>query len=283
MFRSILSESKQQTPVIEGCPVVNLDDSEVDLAYFLKAFYQPEYGPSLFPKHRHSTNRRRFFETAEDIEFLVLAAVLRLSTKYNVKGLRHIALSHLLDAYPTTIDTWDNRDAALPFAPEQCPPMVVMQLVKEFSITSILPTVMYCCSIRSLSDILDGVRWKDSQLSLNPADQRACLIARQTLITAKRRNISSFLNAVDGISTCSNRASCNTGRLRAVFTNKDDSDSCDPLWDSFDWDAFALSVCATCLATSKTSFRNARSALWADIPALFHLPKWAPSKPTGPT
>jgi hypothetical protein len=38
-----LSDSKQQAPVIEGCPVVYLDDSADNLAYFLKAFFQPEY------------------------------------------------------------------------------------------------------------------------------------------------------------------------------------------------------------------------------------------------
>jgi hypothetical protein len=196
-----------------------------------------------------------------------------LSTKYNVKGLRQIALSHLLNAYPTTIDTWDNRDATLSFAPEVCPAIAVVQLVKEFDMTNILPTVMFCCSTRSLRDILDGVRCKDLHFNLNPVDQRACLIARQTLITAKRRNISSFLNAVDGMSTCGNRAVCNTGRLRAVFTNHDDVDGCDPLWESFDWDGYAQSVCATCLAASKTSFKNARSSLWAEIPVLFNLPK----------
>ena len=212
------------------------------------------------------------------MEFPVLSGVLRLSTKYNVKGLRQIAMSHLNNAYPITLEAWDKRDAALPFSPEECPPIAVMQLAREANVPNILPIVMYCCSIRSLADILDGVTWNGTHFALSSTDQRTCLIARQALLTAKRRTVSTFLNPFEGITVCGTRAACNTGRLRAVFTNEDDADGCDPLWDRFDWDGYASTVCPSCLAASKTSYKNSRTTVWADLPGLFDLPRWAQVK-----
>jgi hypothetical protein len=41
VLRGLLSQPRKE--IVEGCPVVRLDDSADDITYFLKAIFRPEY------------------------------------------------------------------------------------------------------------------------------------------------------------------------------------------------------------------------------------------------
>jgi hypothetical protein len=137
---------------------------------------------------------------------------------------------------------------------------------------------MYCCCTSSLPDILDGVPWSDSHITMHPADKRTCTIARQTLLDAKAHAISSFLEPCS-VPACTTRDVCNTGRLKAVFAANTDDEYCDPLWDRFDWASFARVVCAACLEASKDNYNKARAEVWADLPRIFNLRPWSELEP----
>jgi len=127
-----------------------------------------------------------------------------------------------------------------------------------------------------MESILDGSDLDGVKVPIDEADRRICLVGRQKLITAKRRNISAAFLKVNNVSdnACETRDACNSGRLKAVFTNRDDSEGCDPLWEGFDWDAFGKDVCDVCLKQSRASYEGARTALWNDLPNVFDLPNW---------
>jgi len=278
VLRSILSQPQKET--LEECPLVHLDDPAQDLTYFLKAIFDTEYVCNRLPLLTSSLIPfdRSFYEKATETEFPILAGVLRLSTKYNVKNLRQISLTHLTNIYPTTLEAWEQRDATRTISGDEPSPLAVLQLAKDANVQGILPAVMYRLTTHSVEDIFDGMTWNGTHIDTNETDRRTCLLARQTLITAKRRAIAAFLRSSSDVLSCTTRDPCNSGRLRAVFTNTDSAEECDPLWDHFDWETYASDVCSACLSASKTSYKNARTALWADLPGIFNLPTWVKLK-----
>lgn len=82
-----------QDEVMEGCPMVTLQDSADDVASLLIALYD---GMSLGDNGRE--------------DFKVVAGILRLSSKYMVDSLRTKALAHLTDAWPPSLRGWDLRE-----------------------------------------------------------------------------------------------------------------------------------------------------------------------------
>jgi len=58
-----------------------------------------------------------------------------------------------------------------------------------------------------------------------------------------------------------------------VFSNSDD-EYCDPLWDRFNWEKFALLVCKDCLARAKLGWTAAREQMWAELPEMMGFAEW---------
>ena len=213
-----------------------------------------------------------FFENGKETQFAVVAGVLRLSTKYQVPHLRRRAILHLITAYPTSLQAWDDRNSKRTIPATPYVPFAVLELARLTDVEAILPAAMYCCCTTSIKDIFDGVPWGGSQLDMTWADKRTCIIGRQELLSAKQNTISAFLKP-GNVPMCQAHDACNTGRLKTVFTNTDD-EYCDPLWDRFDWDKFSQVVCPACLSASKSSYEQARKELWNNLPSIFNLRNW---------
>jgi hypothetical protein len=277
VLRGLLSKPPQGT--VDDCPLVQLDDSADDLTYFLKSIFDPECVSFILFFSPSFTFLCSFFEKAKESDFPTVAGVLRLSIKYNVKYLRQISIAHLTRSYPSTLEAWEQRDSVRTIKGEEDPtPLAVLQLAQDTTLSIILPAVMYSITTLPVEDIFDGVTWNGTHFTASEADRRTCLLARQTLLTAKRRSISHFLRSTSDVTSCITPHACNTGRLRTMFTNKDSVDGCDPLWDTFDWVEYASNVCPACLSASKTAYKTARTTMWADLPAVFNLPTWAKLK-----
>ncbi|KAJ6447454.1 hypothetical protein C8R47DRAFT_1031328, partial [Mycena vitilis] len=76
---------KMDQEMLDGCPVLHLDDSPADAMYFLKALFDYEF----------------FAPYPARTDFDAIHGVLRLGTKYRVAPLRRRALQHLSSACPT--------------------------------------------------------------------------------------------------------------------------------------------------------------------------------------
>jgi hypothetical protein len=202
-----------------------------------------------------------------------VAGILRLSTKYKVLHLRRRAILHLTTTYPTTLRAWDDRNTKRTIPATPYVPFAVLELARLTDVEAVLPAAMYCCCTTTIKDILDGVPWAGSQLDMDSADKRTCIIARTELLMAKQNAISLFLKP-GNIPVCDTYDKCNTGRLKTVFTNTDD-EYCDPLWDRFDWEKFARVVCSACLTASRKSYEKARQEMWGNLPSIFNLRSWA--------
>ncbi|KAF8920508.1 hypothetical protein CPB85DRAFT_1372650 [Mucidula mucida] len=120
---------------IEGCPLIFLHDSALDLESLLVSIYD---GPCDFRGQRGR-------------DFRTVSGILRLSTKYIIDHLREKALAHLSTAWPSTLAGWDTREDYARYA-EQDPaqhgrvypsPIAVINLAHEVDAPSLLPAAFY--------------------------------------------------------------------------------------------------------------------------------------------
>ncbi|KAJ7212090.1 hypothetical protein GGX14DRAFT_361947 [Mycena pura] len=141
---SIPQPSEQD--LYDGCPWIEVYDCPSDVFYFLNALYDGLY-----------------FRSPGADDFPVVAAVLRLSTKYLVERLRQRCLARLVLDWPSTVTAWDAREQAatdavghyIPRIP--CPhPILIIDLALELNLPFLLPAAIYDLARYGPSRILAG-------------------------------------------------------------------------------------------------------------------------------
>ncbi|KAG0698792.1 hypothetical protein DFH29DRAFT_939881 [Suillus ampliporus] len=94
VFRDLFSVPQPiDQNLVDGCPSVELHDRLSDLYHLLIALYDGIY----FTKHTSA-------------DFIAIAAVLRLSTKYFIEHLRERCIARLAIDWPTSLPQWDRRE-----------------------------------------------------------------------------------------------------------------------------------------------------------------------------
>ncbi|KAI1791592.1 hypothetical protein LXA43DRAFT_422413 [Ganoderma leucocontextum] len=177
MFRSmfhIAQAAPATEDLVDGCPVIPLDDSPNDLRELFRL---------IFPL---STNLK-FNGRKVDIAFI--SAVIRLDHKYELKGLHKKALNYLTTYYTTSFDAWvDGRHAAY-WQPDPIHAICAISLARLTNTPSILPAAFYVCAalgpdlVRGLSlEAGDGFAER-----LAPEDMRLCLEMKAHLVAENTR------------------------------------------------------------------------------------------------
>ncbi|CAK5268366.1 unnamed protein product, partial [Mycena citricolor] len=246
----------------DGCPVVHVHDSALDLMHFLKALHHISY-----------------YDPQETKDFLLIAAILRLSTKYNVEFLRRRALAHISSLYPTKLSDWDQRkDNAMEVFNAR--PFAVFLLAKETGHQALLPACMYLCADSvDINDILDGLESIDgTHIELDWPDKRACIRGRQNLLLALRSEVFAFLTGSLAVITgCTAQARCDASKLRWLQSLEASlGNGCPGIFSiKFPWPSFRKAVCETCYAASYAHSNQKREEIWNNLPGYFDLPPWA--------
>ncbi|KAF5376909.1 hypothetical protein D9615_007350 [Tricholomella constricta] len=149
----------QELDLFDGCLYVELHDSPSDVFYFLSALYDGLY-----------------FKTPRANDFMAIAGVLRLSTKYFVEHLRERCLTRLALDWPSTLAGWDQREAAATdnlgrYMPrELCPhPILVIQLALDLNMPTILPAAFYDLARYGPSKIMSGAPLPPSAFDTYPS------------------------------------------------------------------------------------------------------------------
>ena len=129
----------------------------------------------LFVLVTHKLGRYRYFAEGVAVEFTVISAVLRLSTKYFFGRLRRLALARLRLDWPSTLTEWDARERAATtpnglYKPSltRTDPILVIDLARELSLPSLLRAAFYDLSRYTPTHILRGS-------SVTPDGQRVFL------------------------------------------------------------------------------------------------------------
>ncbi|KAJ7638481.1 hypothetical protein FB45DRAFT_903008 [Roridomyces roridus] len=244
----------------DGCPVVNVYDDPLDLKHFLQAIHRVGY-----------------YDPAETTDFLLIAAILRLSTKYNVDSLRRRSLNHIASLYPTTLQEWEIRkDTAMEVFNAR--PFAVLLLAKETRHHALLPASFYLCADSiEINDILDGVSSIDGKhLELDWPDKRSCIRGRQNLLLALRSEVFAFLTGSLTIPNCVSPQRCDSSKLRWLQSLEASlGNGCPGIFSiKFPWASFRKAVCDNCYNVSFTNSNHQRQLIWDKLPSYFDLPPW---------
>ncbi|KAI0330138.1 hypothetical protein GY45DRAFT_1370977 [Cubamyces sp. BRFM 1775] len=144
LAEQITSTDTAGASTLEGRLAMPLEDDAQDIAHFLSALYGLTHESAMK-------------------NFPVVSAILRLSTKYEVKHLRETALVKLLRSWPAKLEDWDKREQAA-LSPEgvysprsTLPyPLLIIKLGRETNAFELLPSAFYDLSRNLPSQLMDG-------------------------------------------------------------------------------------------------------------------------------
>ncbi|KAF4598027.1 hypothetical protein EYR38_006421 [Pleurotus pulmonarius] len=270
---------------LEGRPVLCVSESPEDMLHFLTALYD---GVSSFQY--------------DNTGFPLVAIVLTLATKYDVKHLRNDLLRELRVSWPVSLLRWDEREAVAEDSnghriprPSLPHPIMVINLARLVGAPELLPSAFYDLSRCSPSDSAAGYMCPTSQLaSLSAEDLMKLLRGREHA----SRFLSTFIvNELEGRTPsgmCAfgardpGRRSCQTAfeaitfeLLRNINVSSDDIRGADPLYAIYDLEAMLdrnfmasgdhptlYQACESCREEFRVLAEGVREDLWR------HLPQW---------
>ncbi|KAJ7045931.1 hypothetical protein C8F04DRAFT_1026045 [Mycena alexandri] len=277
VFRDMLAfPQPADSELVDGCPLVRLPDCDIEVTFFLKAIFDPEF---LRPFPSRTT-------------FDILAGCLRLSHKYEVAGLRRLCLVHLSSGYDTELSRFDVatyyfddklpawRITSWPWPSDSGDEIYIIQLFREVEATWLLPNAFYNLSYSAKElgrDIFHGTSFNDIPCNLSVEDQNSFVEGQAIQSHSAITDTLQFLADPLDIQGCKSPTECALERFKAIGEVRESvSDvSSDPLdvWRSDDWDLLA-DVCDVCLSVLKETHQAARQAFWDKLPGLYGLPPW---------
>ncbi|KAI0940702.1 hypothetical protein AcV7_003010 [Taiwanofungus camphoratus] len=252
-------EPDSDTEMYETCQVLRLQDSAADLKHFLKSIYDFSY-----------------FRPGVKTKFPVVAAVLRLSTKYHAAKLRHRAINLLATAYPCSLAAWENRSLGRLVPPFEGEHGAYIALAIENDIRAILPAVYYAASRQPLSDVLNELRSLDVSPSMQWEITSDFILGRERLLQAEMTHILAFLDpnfARPGCRDPGRESNYLNGAARTGLSKVADAYH---HWCSANPGKVgkSLGLCDSCCATVEHAIKEGREKVWNQLPRFFGLPDW---------
>ncbi|KAF7297739.1 BTB domain-containing protein [Mycena kentingensis (nom. inval.)] len=260
VFADMLSLPPTQDPLIEGCPLVELaGDSSRDWTHLLGAIY----------------TKGGITDRNDIPSFDQLAAILRLSKKYDIPELRRRCVDLLKDRFPTTLADYDKAsEPSVSFGIATPIELLVraVNLAREVGLFSILPSAFY-----AINDLgcADGI-YHEYFGNLNAADQIIALIGREKMGDLFTDSPLQWAHPHDDripCDSCRRESRCQVELValqKALLAHGHYLKSIVMPW-SGDSD---MLLCEECAAAAKSIHEGARVPCWDKIPSCFGLPSW---------
>jgi len=265
IFKDMFAIPQSATPdpdaeTYEGCPVLRLQDSPADLKHFLKAIYDFSYFP---PRAR--------------TKFPVVAAVLRLSTKYHAPALRQRAIDLMTTVYPSSTADWTKRSHQRLIPPFEDEHVAYIALAIETDIRVILPAVYFAATRAPLAGVLTQMRKLAVAHSVQWDVCTDFLVGRERLQQAEITHILGFLANTFARPGCRDSNDNNLlltaarNAVRRVVDQEPYHQWCSAKPAEV---GPALGLCAVCCDTVTESIEQARRKVWEQLPGYFNLADW---------
>ncbi|KAK7055122.1 BTB domain-containing protein [Favolaschia claudopus] len=252
---------------IEGCPIVELHDSAVDVQHLLDVLYDP----LLFSEQKHP------------LPFI--AAIIRLGRKYDFKNLLAAAVQRLTFENPSTLEEYGQLtmkdDKSIAYTPTKYHSHIgmnfdIIDCSREWSIH---PAPMRLSS--HIDAILNGLNGPQGHIILSTEQQHILLTAHRKIIDAQWSHpelwlwLGSDSSSADGCTTIAQGNSSCAQRKKLVFRQL--------LVRNYSLVPFRMPgrqkfLCDPCNRCHVKIMANARKKLWDDLPTFFGLPQWADLK-----
>ncbi|KII91851.1 hypothetical protein PLICRDRAFT_136362 [Plicaturopsis crispa FD-325 SS-3] len=258
VFRDMfqIGQPAANEPMVEGCPLVYMPDQGQDVMHVLKAFYGGD----------------RY--TGVPIPFAVVAAYLRLGSKYEIDALRREAVFRLHAELPCSFQALEEYLSRAPNRHIAHHPgwlFDVIALAHAHGLQRILPAAYYIvAALYTVHAILKGAPTgvDASTTTVLSSDIAADIVIGREAILRTLRGF--WRTACD---TCDDECEA---RKKRVFTR---------LWSPVpdcklalmeEWDSnWEIGMCAECLQSARDSFQYNRERVWEELPGYFGLPAWA--------
>ncbi|KAM5544046.1 hypothetical protein V8D89_002232 [Ganoderma adspersum] len=260
----------------DGCPVVHVSDTSYDFRELLRAIYG---GVSYFHPDQTET-------------FPVLAALARLSHKYQLDQLLASVIHRLKRTFTTQLQAWDNRggvDGKSLLRLSSPDVIEALNLFRLIDRPDMIPTAVYECARLKPSSLLRGETRADgvTRERLSPSDMELCMDVKEELVQATACLLMRLCEACDarigtlrvsnapGGSGCASPGLC-VGGLRTVISRcRRDLSECidaDPLCMYYMSAAVSLpltgEMCRACGDVLKAAYSRERTKIWRSFPKL---------------
>ncbi|KAJ6548102.1 hypothetical protein DFH09DRAFT_1366967 [Mycena vulgaris] len=255
---------------IDGCSVVRLPDSAMDVTTFFRAIFDSAF----------------FEPIPSKTDFDTVMSILHLSNKYAVDYLQRRALVHLSSRYPTTLFSYDRSSAttSLPGSLADISRHVAaIQISREVNALWILPTAFYCLAqteVDGIHEVFTCVSCEKHSVKLSVEDQ-IFFLQSSLQITRGIHDVLRFLHSSHTFPWCDGGQQCMNGRLRAIakvdkYLAAHLYAAADPMGLCEDDDVWELlsDVCEICYDVFVKTYKEAREALWHKLPKFCDLPSW---------
>ena len=223
------------------------------------------------------------------VTFPVLAALARLSHKYQLDQLLAAVIHRLKDTFTTELDVWDRRSGiGESFLPGHGSPGEVIEAINLFRLLDrpeMIPAAFYQCAQLRPASILGGAVRTDgvTREDLSPADIGLCFEVKEALLQATARLLTRLCEACDAriAQISSNRgctespATCVDGLRVVIARSRRDMRerlSSDPFDLYYVLPAHNAPVigemCCACGEALKMAYTRERTKIWESLPGL---------------
>ncbi|KAJ7465252.1 hypothetical protein FB451DRAFT_1263058 [Mycena latifolia] len=251
-------------PRVEGCPIVRLSDSIQDVEHLLRAVYDP------------------LFDSADELEFPVVAAIVRLGKKYDFSRLLAAVVARLTAHFPRTLHTYNSGPATerIVLDPGLC--FDAINLATENGLFALLPALYFSALLDvepdASDEILIGVERADKTTANLSFENQVILLRSQKQAHLTQAQLLFEWMTPENLpsSVCTSSATCAAQRDNLTH------DLFVPLYTlraSLSWNIlFEREFCPECGRAMKFSFKRGARKFWDELPRLFGLPDWAELK-----
>jgi len=263
MFSLPQPDSNEGLGRFDDVDVVHLHDDPESLAYFLSALIDKFY-----------------YDYTKETEYVAVAAILRLSHKYQVQALREQAISQITTLYPNTLEGLEDFMNGKQIVMNEDDVDAVL-LAHEAEVPSLLPSAFYWISSdwdnlvseiapQDTGNTTEGELAGYNKLSNGDIVRIAC--GRDKLRKAFHEEIVKYMY---GPSTegCIDTRGCKNCKGLVVRSDK---------WRELQWSAgvtgdirdYMNDLCSACNHALKLTMKEGRRKAWQKLPEYFGLKDW---------
>ncbi|KAJ7142079.1 hypothetical protein C8R43DRAFT_1238195 [Mycena crocata] len=268
VYKDMLSfPQPRDAETIEGCPVVRLPDSAVDVTCFFRAIFDS----SFFEPYPAKTSLE------------IVISILRLSNKYSVDFLRRRALVHLSSCYPTTLSEYSklHRLSSINGPTTPSAHNAALRISREVNALWILPTIFYFLAGEDdhITEVLNTASYEERPAKLSTDDQILFLKTNFKILRGAKAFLYPF-HSPESIPGCLSSWKCAAARLHAVdnvqafFDGPIGSEPLDMPFVQYIWDPLKKSCCEVCYIFLGDEHTKARQSFWDNLPSFCDLPPW---------
>ncbi|KAJ7637507.1 hypothetical protein B0H17DRAFT_1023463 [Mycena rosella] len=243
---------------LEGCPIVHLSDSAIDIELILTAFYDPSQ------------------------DFKIVACMVRLGRKYEMAKFQSDSVSRIHHEFPTRLTTWDRRTATGLFEkinPASGVLVDLLNLAYENGIYTSIPTLAFRC-LHVYSLLFEGVERADGSRATLPDSTKLILaLALERIQIFQKTNVE-WLKEDDTVPNpgCKSRTKCikeqTTMARIECLDRKVDLTYTIHAWSKAGEGKWSNRLCFSCEEAAKTEYDAGRRQAWDRLPGFFGLPAW---------